>query len=52
MLDAIMKIQKDVLHGRAEYGKQIVATLSQQLTVEYGRGFVRDDLPRMDGALS
>lgn len=41
------RIQKDVLHGRAEYGKQIVATVSQQLTIEYGRGFTRDALSRM-----
>jgi len=41
------RIQKDVLHGRSEYGEQIVATLSQQLTVEYGRGFTRDALSRM-----
>lgn len=41
------RIQKGVLHGRAEYGKQIVATLSQQLTIEYGRGFTRDALSRM-----
>lgn len=42
------RIQKDILHQeRAEYGKQIVETLSQQLTVEYGRGFTRDALFRM-----
>ena len=26
--------------GRAEYGKQILATVSQELTTEFGRGFV------------
>ena len=36
------RIREDVLHEqRAEYGEQIVATLSGQLTVEYGRGFTR-----------
>ena len=34
------RIQQDVLEaGRAAYGEQIVATLSRQLTTEYGRGF-------------
>ncbi len=32
---------------RAEYGEQIVSTLSKQLTVEYGRGFGRRNLFRM-----
>ncbi len=33
-------IQTEVLHGqRAEYGKQIIATLSQQLTQTYGKGW-------------
>ena len=32
---------------RAEYGKQIVQTLSQQLTVEYGKGFTYTALTRM-----
>jgi len=42
------RIQKDILRdGRAEYGKQIVATVSQQLTLEYGRGFTKDALSRM-----
>lgn len=34
------RIRQDVLHGeRAEYGQQIVSTLSRQLTEEYGRGW-------------
>ena len=32
---------------RAEYGKQIVATLSRQLTLEYGRSFEEKNLRRM-----
>ena len=42
------RIREDVLHEqRAEYGEQIVQTLSGQLTVEYGRGFGRRNLFRM-----
>lgn len=42
------RIRKDVLaQERAEYGKQIVATLSRQLTNEYGKGFTRAALFRM-----
>ena len=34
------RINSDILNNkRAEYGKQIIATLSQQLTREYGRGW-------------
>ena len=34
------RIRQDVLHGeRAEYGQQIISTLSRQLTEEYGRGW-------------
>jgi hypothetical protein len=32
---------------RAEYGKQIVATLSKELTQEFGDGFGRRNLFRM-----
>ena len=32
---------------RAEYGKRIVATLSQQLTEKYGRNFEKTNLTRM-----
>jgi predicted nuclease of restriction endonuclease-like (RecB) superfamily len=42
------RIREDVLHEqRAEYGEQIVATLSAQLTVEYGRGYTEKGLRRM-----
>ena len=41
------RIRKEILgRERAEYGKQIVATLSRQLTAEYGKGFTRDALFR------
>jgi len=33
--------------GRAEYGDQIVSTLSRQLTTEYGTGFSRQNLFHM-----
>lgn len=42
------RIREDILQEkRAEYGEQIVATLSAQLTAEYGRGFNRFSLSRM-----
>ena len=42
------RINAEVLkHTRAEYGKQIVATLSQQLTQQYGDGFEEKNLRRM-----
>jgi predicted nuclease of restriction endonuclease-like (RecB) superfamily len=42
------RIQQDILgNERAEYGKQIVSTLSRQLTAEYGRGFTRISLFHM-----
>jgi hypothetical protein len=42
------RIREDVLQNeRAEYGAEIVSTLSQQLTQEYGRGFGRRNLFRM-----
>ena len=34
-------------HNRAEYGKQIVVTLSRQLTEKYGRNFEEKNLRRM-----
>jgi predicted nuclease of restriction endonuclease-like (RecB) superfamily len=41
-------IRKEVLaQERAEYGKQIVATLAQQLTAEYGKGFTSTGLFQM-----
>jgi len=34
------RIRRDILgQGRAEYGERIVATVSQQLTTEFGGGF-------------
>jgi hypothetical protein len=42
------RINEDVLQNqRAEYGKQIVATLSTQLAQEYGRSFEARNLRRM-----
>ena len=42
------RIRKEILgKERAPYGKKIVATLSQQLAREYGRGFERTELFRM-----
>jgi len=39
------RIRKDILGmERADYGKQIVQTLSGKLTAEYGRGFSRTNL--------
>lgn len=43
-----LRIGREVLKGRrADYGEQIVATLSTQLVQEYGRGFNRSALARM-----
>lgn len=42
------RIREDVLQEqRAEYGEQIVSSLSHQLTAEYGRGFNRRNLFHM-----
>ncbi len=42
------RIQEDILRGdRAEYGRQIVETLSVHLTGEYGSGFSRTNLFNM-----
>ncbi|OGP63625.1 MAG: hypothetical protein A2169_00555 [Deltaproteobacteria bacterium RBG_13_47_9] len=42
------RIRQDILkEKRAEYGEQIVATLSQQLTEEFGEGWSRYNLSRM-----
>ena len=42
------RIQEEILKNkRAEYGSQIVATLSQQLTNEYGQGYTKSSLTRM-----
>jgi DUF1016 N-terminal domain len=42
------RIRQDVLREeRAEYGEAIIATLSRQLTAEYGRGYHRRNLYHM-----
>jgi hypothetical protein len=42
------RIQIDILQNkRADYGQQIVVTLSRQLTVEFGTGFHEKNLRRM-----
>lgn len=42
------RIQTDVLkHERAEYGQEILSTLSKELTTEFGRGFSVPNLSRM-----
>jgi len=42
------RIRKDVLEGkRAGYGEEIVATVSRQLSAEFGRGFAEKNLRRM-----
>jgi len=42
------RIQSEVLRGeRAEYGKEILATLSRQLVQEFGNGFSEKTLRRM-----
>ena len=42
------RIREDVLkNDRAEYGRQILQTLSEELTQDYGRGFTRSNISRM-----
>lgn len=42
------RIRSELLNNeRAEYGRQIVATVSRQLAGEYGKGFVEKSLRRM-----
>ena len=42
------RIQMEVLkYERAEYGRQILATLSQELSAEFGRGYGYSALTRM-----
>jgi predicted nuclease of restriction endonuclease-like (RecB) superfamily len=42
------RVRRDILREkRAEYGEEIVVTLSQQLTAEFGNGFSRFNLSRM-----
>jgi predicted nuclease of restriction endonuclease-like (RecB) superfamily len=41
-------IHHHILEGnRAAYGKEIIATLSQQLTAEYGEGYTKSSISRM-----
>jgi predicted nuclease of restriction endonuclease-like (RecB) superfamily len=42
------RVRVEILNeARAEYGAKIIATLSRQLTADYGRGFTRSNLHRM-----
>jgi predicted nuclease of restriction endonuclease-like (RecB) superfamily len=42
------KVRDEILAGkRADYGEQLVASLAERLTADYGRGFTRDALFRM-----
>ena len=42
------RIRREILKGdRADYGQQILATLSQELTITYGKGFSYSSLTRM-----
>src|SRR5579875_3222095 len=42
------RIRREVLgKGRAEYGERILATVSQELRAEFGRGFEVTNLTRM-----
>jgi len=38
---------ENLIDGRAEYGKQILVTVSQQLEVEFGKGFGEKNVRRM-----
>lgn len=43
-----LRIHQEILgEGRAEYGKSIVASLSRQLTIDYGNGFAEKYLRKM-----
>ena len=42
------RIADEVLNGeRAEYGKQVIASLAQQLTLDYGKGWSKRNLAQM-----
>jgi hypothetical protein len=42
------RLSEEILHGgRAEYGEQILATVSQELVHDYGKGFSYSALTRM-----
>ena len=46
------RIQSEILQGqRADYGKEIVATLSRQLVSRFGTGFSADEPSPHDSAL-
>ena len=38
--------------GRAAYGKQILVTVSRELTADYGRGFNYAEVARQDGVVA
>ena len=40
-------LTENLQEGRAEYGKQILATVSRELTAEFGRGFTYTEVTRM-----
>ncbi len=40
-------LKENLNGGRAEYGKQILVTVSRELTAEYGRGFSYAEVARM-----
>jgi len=40
-------LRDNLQDGRAEYGKRILATVAQQLTAEFGRGFTYTEVTRM-----
>ena len=42
------RINEEVLHGdRAEYGKQVISSLAQELVAQYGKSFESRNLRRM-----
>jgi hypothetical protein len=40
-------LKENLEDGRAEYGKKILATVSRELTAEFGRGFTYTEVTRM-----
>ena len=43
-----LRIRQEILQDeRAEYGKQIIAMLSEQLTIDFGSGFAEKYLRKM-----
>jgi hypothetical protein len=46
------RIRADILKAkRAEYGEQILSTLSKELTAEFGRGYSRPNLSRIEASV-